>query len=197
MAKSEIQNPKSETSTRHKTQNVPCHAERPHIPVSNFGALDLGFSSGFGFRISDFRRNRRPGFRRTRRRAFTLIEVLATMLLMAIVLPAAMEGIALGDRMASNARRRSEAAMLAHEKIDELMATVQWNGGQLSGDFSSMGWPDYRWQASTNAWQQDTTGLNLQELDVQVMWTADGSPHTIQVSSIVYVRGQESAASQL
>jgi general secretion pathway protein I len=165
------------------------NAQSRTAPESGFGHWSFGFDSDFGFCHSDFRR--------TRRRGFTLIEVLATMLLIAIVLPAAMQGISLAARTASNARRRSEAAMLAHEKIDELIATVQWNGGILSGDFSAMGWPDYKWQASTNGWTQDTTGLNLQELDVQVTWTANGDPHSIQVSSLVYVRGQESAAAQL
>ena len=190
MRKFEIRNSKSETNPKHEIQNVTDIANAAPMAKAAFGHLDFEFVSDFEFRISNFRR-------RQRRRGFTLIEVLATMLLISIVLPAVMEGIVLGSHVASNARRRSEAAQLAHEKIDELIATVQWNGGAMSGDFSAMGWPDYTWQATTNAWAQDTTGLNLQELDVTVNWTANGSPHSVQVSSLVYVRGQEATAAPL
>src|SRR5262249_51845396 len=48
--KSEIRNSKSETNSKHQTQNPkPVHAEVSDIPYS-----DLGFVSDFGFRISDF-----------------------------------------------------------------------------------------------------------------------------------------------
>jgi len=45
-----------------------------------------------------------------RRAGFTLVEVLATIMLLAIVLPVAMRGVTISTQTASTARRRTEAA---------------------------------------------------------------------------------------
>src|SRR5258708_32822878 len=58
-----------------------------------------------------------------KRSGFTLIEVLAAMLLIAIVLPAAMKGVANVAGTANNTRHRSEAAGLAEAKLNELTIT--------------------------------------------------------------------------
>ena len=60
---------------------------------------------------------RRPA---TRRGGFTLIEVLATMLLLGIVLPVAMRGVSVALSAAGTARHLSEAAVLAEAKLNEL-----------------------------------------------------------------------------
>ncbi len=129
-----------------------------------------------------------------KRRAFTLIEVLATMLLMAIVLPAAMEGISLATRAADDAHRRTEAAGLAQEKLADLIAEGTWQGGILSGDFSALGWPQYTWQAAVNPWSLDPTDVGLQEIDLTVSWTARGRTQTITLSTLTYLRGQETTS---
>jgi prepilin-type N-terminal cleavage/methylation domain-containing protein len=76
---------------------------------------------------------------RNQRKAFTLIEVLATLLLMAIVLPAVMQGVSIALASASNARQRTEAAQVAQSQLALLLATTQWNGGILAGDVQSNG----------------------------------------------------------
>lgn len=125
------------------------------------------------------------GGQKSTRRAFTLIEVLAAMLLMAIVLPPVMEGVALATRAASDARRRTEAAGLAEEKLSELLATSQWTGGSLSGDFGA-GWPDYHWQANVYGWAADTTTQSLQQIDLNVTWTSRGRPQSITLSTLAF-----------
>ena len=77
------------------------------------------------------------------------------MVLLGLVLPAVMQGISLSSRLAGDARQRNEAAILAQEKLNELLATQAWNGGVLSGDFSQIGWPAYRWQCNVQAWAAD------------------------------------------
>jgi len=122
-----------------------------------------------------------------RMRAFTLIEVLATMMLMAIVLPAAMQGIALATSAASTTRHRTEASGLASSKLSEIIANGQWQGGILSGDFGTDA-PGYTWKATVGNWSQDTSSANLQQVDLTVFWIARNRQQSVTVSTLTYVR---------
>jgi general secretion pathway protein I len=114
-------------------------------------------------------------------RGFTLIEVLATLLLMTIALPVIMHGISLATSAGSLAKRRTEAASLTNSKLNELVATGQWQSGQLSGDFGT-DWPDYTWSAQLN----DYDGTNKQ-LDVTVNWIGrGGEQEAMTLSTLVY-----------
>jgi hypothetical protein len=121
-------------------------------------------------------------------------------MLIAIVLPAIMKGIALSSSAATTARRRTEAAGLAEAKLQEIIATDQWqNGGNLSGDFGS-DWPDYTWQATVTPWTQTTTysassastnstaDSTLQQVDLRVMWKSRGRDDSLTISTLAYER---------
>lgn len=102
--KSEIRNPRSETSPQHEIQIVPSDSGRARISVLNFP------HSGLGFRISDFRRTRRPDFHRRRtprRTAFTLIELIVAMGMVAILAMALYASL----RIAFHAQRSAETAV--------------------------------------------------------------------------------------
>jgi general secretion pathway protein I len=130
----------------------------------------------------------RPRRRRaSRRRGLTLIEVLATIVLMGIVLPAAMQGISQCVRAASTARQKSEAAGLAEAKLNELIATGDWQFGAASGDFGDLG-PEYHWKAGTSAFSDPT----LQQLSVQVFWNSRGEQRDVTLTTLVY-QGQSGA----
>jgi type II secretory pathway pseudopilin PulG len=117
-----------------------------------------------------------------RRRGITLVEVLATIVMMAIVLPAAMQGISLCTSSAAVARQRSEAAALAEAKIGELIATGDWQFGGLSGDFGEA-WPDYRWEGTAGAWASDPT---MTELSVRVSWTSRQQEREVILTTLIY-----------
>ena len=122
------------------------------------------------------------------RRGFTLVEVLAAMLLIGIVMPVVMQGVTAATRAASTARHRTEAATLAEGKLQELVVTNGWqNGSALAGDFGG-DWPGYQWKATLAAWANDVTQSGMQELDVQVSWTDHGQPASCTVCGLVYVR---------
>jgi prepilin-type N-terminal cleavage/methylation domain-containing protein len=131
---------------------------------------------------------RRTG--RAKQTGFTLIEVLATLMLMAIVLPAIMQGISIASGTASAARCRNEAAGLAESKLNEVIATQQWQGGQMSGDFAP-DFPQYKWQATVGEWQSDSSNVGLQQLDVKVIWTHRNREDSVTVSTLTYVRAQQ------
>ncbi len=126
--------------------------------------------------------------RAARTGGFTLIEVLAALLLIGIVLPAVMQAISYAAGAGTAARMRSEAASLAEGKLNEIVATGQWQGGgNLSGDFGA-DWANYRWSAATQNWAQDTTSANLEEIDLTVRWTARNREDSLTLSTIAYDR---------
>jgi len=113
-------------------------------------------------------------------------------MLLAIVVPAINKGISVATGMASSARMRTEATGLAESKLNELLGTGEWQNGQSSGDFSP-DWPQYHWQSTMSNWQYDTTSAGLQQVDVQVTYTFRNTQQSITVSSLTYVRADNSA----
>ena len=114
-------------------------------------------------------------------RGFTLIEALATLVLVTIILPPAMHGISVAANAASQALRRMEAAVLAEAKLAELVATGGWQGSELSGDWEP-DTPGYQWTAEVDDWTDD----RLRELTVRVEWTARGAQRSVSLTTLVY-----------
>jgi prepilin-type N-terminal cleavage/methylation domain-containing protein len=128
-----------------------------------------------------------------RRSGFTFIEVLATIMMLAIVMPVAMKAVSLSTDTARNARARTEAAGLAEAKLAELIATGEWQSGVLSGDFGT-DWPQYRWNAEVGTWTPPAyndngsdPGNTVSEIDLQVFWrTSGGVDRSVTLSTLVY-----------
>ena len=115
-----------------------------------------------------------------RRNGFTLIEVLATMVLLALVLPAAMRGATIAMAAASSARHRTEAATLAQSKLNELIATSMWNAGQ-SGDFAQQNHPEYHWST-----QSSSRDYGVSEVAINVTWSESGAQRTFALTTMAY-----------
>ena len=124
------------------------------------------------------------------RRGLTLVEVLATIVMMGIILPAALQGISVCTSASVVSRQRSEAAALAEAKLGELLATGEWQYGGLSGEFGEA-WPEYRWEGTATAWSADPT---LVELSVRVAWTSRLQEREVVLTTLVY--DSTAAASQ-
>lgn len=124
--------------------------------------------------------------------AFTLVEVLAALVLVAIILPVAMRGISLATAAAGEARRQTEAGSLAEAKLNELLATGGWQGSDLAGDFRP-DWPDYQWAAELLQWEgagSQTATPSLRQLSVSVAWTSRGRPRAVTLTTLVYSGSQ-------
>ena len=124
----------------------------------------------------------RPG-----RGGFTMVEILATLVLAAIVLPSVMRGMTLCLATAGEARHRTEAAALAKAKMSELIASEQLQDASMSGDFGD-DWPEYRWEARTGDYD---SGLGLRQLDVGVSWRRGGQEHNVIFTTLVYTGGDQ------
>ncbi len=125
-----------------------------------------------------------------RRAGFTLVEVLVTLMFLAISLPAVMEGISLATKVGAQTVHRTEAAGLAQSKLAEIVSSDEWENGNLSGDFGA-DWPSYRWEADVQPWAEDTTSAGIQQIDVNVYWTEPGREQSITLSTLAYARSQE------
>jgi len=127
------------------------------------------------------------------RSGFTLVEVLAALLLMSIALPAIMRGISTASRAADSARHRTEASLLAASKLNELISTGQYLS-QTSGDFGT-DWPQsqYTWTAQTADWTPTNNNSNvtptlqqtMTEVDVTVKW-GNFDNDQVTISTLVY-----------
>jgi prepilin-type N-terminal cleavage/methylation domain-containing protein len=131
--------------------------------------------------------SRLAGVRRSR--GFTLIEVLVTLLLIGITLPAIMHAITMGEAAAYSAQRRNQATQLASSQMAQIVSGQQWSSGTLSGSFAP-DWPDFDWKATVTPWNQDTSGMGLQQIDLTVSWTDSGRPNSITISTLAYQKGQ-------
>lgn len=123
-----------------------------------------------------------------RRRAFTFVEILATMTILAIVLPPVMRGISLCLATAGSARDVAVATSLAQAKLDELIVTGQWEQAEVAGDFGADA-PQFRWAAQL----ADYEGTELRELSVDVKWSRYGRDRSVRLTTLVYTGLDEEA----
>jgi len=112
---------------------------------------------------------------------FTFIELLATVVLIAIIMPVAMRSIGLCTRLGGLSRRQVEAASLAKTKMTELTVTGDWENGNQHGSFGE-DWPGYEWKAAVTNW----TDSSVRQLDLTVLWESMGRQRTVMLSTLVY-----------
>ena len=113
-------------------------------------------------------------------RGATLAEVLAALLLMAIVVPVAMEGVSLASRAATLGQRKATAARVAERVLNEFVATNQLSQSLASGSQAD-GTVIYPWTIETQPWPQDA----MNELTVRVTFTVQGQDYEVSASTLV------------
>ena len=112
---------------------------------------------------------------------FTFVELLATVVLIGIIMPVAMQTIALCTRLAGLSRNEVEAACLARTKLTELTASGDWQSSGKAGDFGS-NWPGYRWTAEVSNW----TDSVVSQIDLAVHWQSQGRERSLTLSTLAY-----------
>jgi len=112
-------------------------------------------------------------------RGFTLVEVLATLVLLGIVVPVCMRGLSIALFSAETAKHMSQAASLGEAKLNEMVSTGDWSVSGASGDFGT-DWPEYTWTCQTVARDFDVT-----EIILTVSWQQRGQQRSMNVSTMV------------
>lgn len=111
--------------------------------------------------------------------AFTLAEVLAALLFMAIVIPVALRGLRVASRAGELAERKREAGRVAERLLNESIVTTNWNKSALSGVVQE-GEREYRWSLRSESW----TASSMQLLSVEVAFPVQGQDYTVQLSTL-------------
>jgi type II secretory pathway pseudopilin PulG len=111
--------------------------------------------------------------------AFTLAEVLAAMLLLAIVIPAAVEALHVSSLAGEVAARKGAAARIADRVLNESIVLTNWNNGVQSGT-AQEGVLDFHWTLTSQAWPQDT----MQLLTAEVTYQAQGKDYSVKLSTL-------------
>ena len=117
--------------------------------------------------------------------AFTLAEVLAALLLLAIVIPAAVEALHVSSLAGEVAVRKGAAARLADRILNESVVTTNWNSGLQSGT-AREGVLDFHWTLTSQAWPQDA----MQLLTAEVTYQAQGKDYSVKLSTLANAQTQ-------
>ena len=120
-----------------------------------------------------------------RQGGFTFAELLATVVLIGIIMPVAMQTIALCTRLAGLSRKETEAASLARTRLTELTTSDEWQSSGKAGDFGS-DWPGYRWTADVSNW----TDSVVSQIDVTVHWQSQGLDRSVTLSTLAYAEDE-------
>lgn len=116
--------------------------------------------------------------------AFTLAEVLAALLFMAIVIPVAIEGMSMASRAGTVAERKGEAARVAQRLLAECLVTTNWNQSVQGGTVTE-GQRQFDWTMHSDPWNQDPSQNVIRQLTVEVKFSAQNQPYSVRMSTLV------------
>jgi type II secretory pathway pseudopilin PulG len=113
---------------------------------------------------------------------FTLAEVLAALLMMAIIIPIALQGMTIVSRAAVMGQRKTAAMRVAERVLNEQLAVVV-QGQAIPASASGTeeeGGMSYTWTMTTAVWPQDT----MTQMTVHVTFTSQGNPYVMSLSTL-------------
>jgi hypothetical protein len=111
--------------------------------------------------------------------AFTLAEVLAALLFMAIVIPVAVQALHIASLSGVIAVRKGVAARVADRILNESIVTLNANQNVQNGTVTE-GALEFRWTLSTETWPQE----KMQLLTAEVKFSAQGKEYSVKLSTL-------------
>ena len=124
------------------------------------------------------------GARRRSTAGFTLAEVLAALLFMAIVIPAAIEGMHIASLAGTVAARKGEAARVAQRLLAENLVTTNWSQSVQSGTVTE-GQRQFKWTLHSDPWTRDPNQNVIRQLSVEVKFAAQSRDYSVRMSTLV------------
>jgi hypothetical protein len=123
--------------------------------------------------------------------AFTLAEVLAALLFLAIVIPAAVEALHIASLSGEVAARKGVAARVADRILNESIIMTNWNQGTQNGTVAE-GQQQFRWTLASQTWPQDSMEL----LTAEVKFSAQGKDYSVKSSTLANLQTLTTMSSQ-
>jgi type II secretory pathway pseudopilin PulG len=120
-----------------------------------------------------------PAATKTSCAAFTLAEVLAALLFLAIVIPAAVEALHVASLAGEVAVRKGEAVRVADRVLNESLVLTNWNSGAQNGTVTE-GTREFRWTLSSQNWPRDL----MQLVTAEVKFSAQGRDYSVKLSTL-------------
>src|SRR5437667_4386929 len=117
---------------------------------------------------------------------FTLAEVLAALVFMAIVIPPAVHGLRIAGLAGQVAQRKAAAGRVAERMLNEQIVTSQGSQATQSGVIQE-GPYQYRWQMRNEPWEQDALRL----IAVDVTFAVQGQDYDVRLSTILDTTQQQ------
>jgi type II secretory pathway pseudopilin PulG len=116
------------------------------------------------------------------RSAFTLAEVLAALLFMAIVIPVAVRGLQIATLAGEVAERKSQAARVAENILNESIILTNWNR-TLRGTVIE-GVTEFRYTLRSERWHQDPSTFAPALVTVDVEFPVQDKTYTVHMSTL-------------
>ena len=117
---------------------------------------------------------------RRRTAAFTLAEVLAALMFMAIVIPVALEALQIASVSGEVAVRKADAARIADRILNENVVTT--NRTQSATCTITENGREFRWTLRNDYWSPDSA---LQMLTAEVEFTMRGRTSSVRMNTLV------------
>ena len=147
---------------------------------------------------------RKTGAANSRHSAFTLAEVLAAMLFLAIVIPVAVEALHVSSLAGEVAARKGAAARIADRILNESLVTTNWTGGGQQNGTVTEGTLDFRWTLTSQSWPQDSPQSanqtpmqgsiqqgTIMMLTAEVKFQAQGKDYSVTLSTLANAQSQQ------
>jgi prepilin-type N-terminal cleavage/methylation domain-containing protein len=141
---------------------------------------------------------------RTNDKAFTLVELLVALALMAVIIPVIYQALNVATLAGEVSQRKAMAARIAERILNETIVTGQAQSAQSGVERS--GPYDFRWVVKDEPWTQlggltslnspngvNSSGLsqnNIHQLSVDVTYTAQSRDFSVHLSTLVNITAQ-------
>lgn len=122
---------------------------------------------------------------RLRTTGFTLVELVIAFVLLAIGIVAILELVGQSALNARLARNRTQAALLAQQRMEELLSQPDLQPGISEGNFGDR-FPQFRWRAQIEqvSGSADPAQAPLYRLTVVVEWQEGTRPQSVQLDTL-------------
>lgn len=116
--------------------------------------------------------------------AFTLAEILAALVFMAILIPVAMEGLSVASRVGVTAARKTEAALVAERVLNENLVLTNLSQAVQNGSIRQ-GLEEFQWTLRSEPWTADQSQSAMRLISVEVAFKVQGQDQKVRLNTLI------------